>query len=156
MEQSELRLQRYRLTPLSLVFNAIGLSEQSIKQLEYLDQFEFLNTNIQMERKAREIPVGEQFELAYCQKLWNEQGVFPNKLHEENCVVCAHCIPEDLCYLMQEHEKPFDMDWIKREITGRSWLVGMPLSSIRDIFPNNNEIKSTWLYFQKMHKQASK
>ena len=45
-------------TPLSLVFNAIGLSEQSIKQLEYLDEFEFMNTNIQIECKAHKIPIG--------------------------------------------------------------------------------------------------
>jgi len=141
--------------PLSLVFNAIGLSEQSIKQLEYLDEFEFLNTIIQMEDNACTIPIGEQFELAYCQKLWNEQGVFPSNDHKENCIVCDHSVPEDLCHLIEEHEKPFDMDWIKKEkITGRR-LIGMPLSNIRNIFPNNKEIKSTWIYFQKIHKQAS-
>jgi len=140
--------------PLSLVFNAIGLSEQSIKQLEYLDEFEFLNTSIQIECKSHKIPMGEQLELAYCQKLWNEQGVFPNQAHEENCNVCGSSTPEDLCYLIAEHEKPFDMDWIKREkITGRQ-LIGMQVSDIRHIFPNNNEIKSTWLYFQKIHKQT--
>merc|ERR1712063_111156 len=143
-------------TPLSLVFNAIGLSEQSIKQLEYLDEFEFLNTNIQIECKARKIPIGEQFELAYCQQLWKEQGVFPNKLHEENCIVCGHLTPEELCSLIAEHEKPFDLDWIKREkITGRR-LIGMQVSDIRDIFPNFNEIRPTWLYFQRIHKQAFK
>jgi len=141
-------------TPLSLVFNAIGLSEQSIKQLEYLDEFEFMNTTIQIYCKAHNIPIGEQYELAYCQQLWRDQGVFPNKAHEENCNVCGSSTPEDLCYLIVEHEKPFDMDWIKREkITGRQ-LIGMQVSDIRHIFPNNNEIRSTWLYFQKIHKQS--
>jgi len=143
-------------TPLSLVFNAIGLSKQSIKQLQYLDEFEFLNANIHMECKPRKIPIKEQFELAYCQKLWNEQGVFPNKLHKNECTVCDHSTPEALCHLMEEHEKPFNMYWIKREnITGRR-LIGMTVSHIRDIFPNNNEIKSTWMYFQRIHKQAVK
>merc|ERR1712137_1518929 len=102
-----------------------------------------------------EIPIGEQLELVYCQTMWKEQGVFPNAVHEENCLVCGHHTPEELCYLMEEHKKPFDMDWIKREkITGRR-LMGMTVLDIRQIFSNNKEIKSTWVYFQRLHRQAS-
>jgi len=141
--------------PLSLVFNAIGLSDQSIKQLQFLDEFEFLNTNIQTECRSLNIPIREQFELAYCQKLWITNGCFPNKLHEEDCVVCAHHTPEELCFLIAEHEKSFDIDWIKRErITGRQF-VGMPAISVRSI-STSKEFQSTWMYFQRMHNQSLK
>jgi len=144
-------------TPLSLVFNAIGLSEKSIKQLEYLDELEFRNTSIRDFVNIGIIPIGEQFELFYCQKIWNEQGVFPSRVHEQNCVVCSHSTPKDLWHLIVEHEKQnvFDWEWIKTEkITGRR-LIGMVNSNISQIFPENHkEIQSALLYFLKIHKKA--
>jgi len=140
--------------PLSLVFNAIGLSESTIKKLEYLSGYEFLNCSIQVECNDLDIQLREQFELEYCQKLWNMHGIFPGKAHETECVVCAHSSPEDFCYLLEEHQKPFDTDWIVREkISGRQF-VGMTASYIRTLFPDNKDFSSTWMYFQKMHTRS--
>merc|ERR1712000_520219 len=89
--------------PLSLVFNAVGLSSQTIDCLSDLDGKKFLNSNsIALHDENLITDFIQRKEIAYLHHMLSLKQV-PYSRH--SCVVCDCENAAELQYLVQEHEK---------------------------------------------------
>jgi len=153
--------------PLSLVFNAFGMSAATIKKLHFTDGYEFLDPGFLVTCKDLELPIGDQYDLTFLQQvLSNENFNLLKQEHIEECCVCNSDTAERLCDLMQEHKESLAkatanpvvdltdlLDYVKRfNITGRQFL-GISVRDLRASFPKERfaDINKIHAYFKKLH-----
>jgi len=153
--------------PLSLVFNAFGMSAATIQKLHFADGYEFLDPGFLTTCKDLELPIGDQYDLTFLQQVLSN-GNF-NRLkqeHIEECCVCNSDTSEQLCELLKEHKESLAnatanpaidltdlLDYVKRfNITGRQFL-GISVRDLRASFPRERfaEINKIHGYFKKLH-----
>jgi len=157
-------------TPLSLVFNAFGMSASTIQKLHCSDGYEFLDHGFNLTCKNLDLPLSDQYDLTFLQQtLSNESFQLLKREHIENCAVCDSNTPELLCYLIVEHKESLAkatanpnidltdvLDYVKRlNLTGRQFL-GVSVSELRSSFPSERfaMINKIHRYFKNLHSKA--
>ena len=148
--------------PLSLVFNAVGLSSQTISCLSDLDGQEFLDsTPVTLCDDNLITDLIQRKEVAYLHHMLSFKQV-PYSRH--SCVVCD-CNAQELQYLVQEHEKedPVTSAILSNDsvsITGRQFLLldrnDICKHFLKDISAKQYRDfkKQTQNYFWLIHKQS--
>jgi len=142
---------------LTFVFNAVGLSENTIRKFSDIDGADFQSLDLTKKfLETKNIPFNEGLELQYLKQMMENETLDYVK-HEEDCVVCS-CDSENLTYLIEEHEKPFDLAGIRTNgITGRQFLY-LRTQDCSEFFNTSDvaakEMSRTILYFKKIHKKA--
>merc|ERR1712137_1371705 len=157
-------------TPLSLVFNAFGMSASTIQKLHCSDGYEFLDHGFNLTCKNLDLPLSDQYDLTFLQQtLSNENFELLKQEHMEKCAVCDSNTPELLCYLIVEHKESLAkatanpnidltdvLDYVKRlNLTGRQFL-GVSVSELRSSFPSERfaVINKIHRYFKNLHSKA--
>jgi len=157
-------------TPLSLVFNAFGMSAATIKKLHHVDAKGFLDPGFLVACKELDLPPGDQYDLAFLHNVFLHENL--NQLrheHMDNCPICSSDTSQLLCYLIEEHKESLGkatanptvditdlFDFVNRfNITGRKFL-GASVSDLRNHFPNERfaEICKIHAYFKNFHLKA--
>ena len=149
--------------PLSLVFNAVGLSSQTIACLSDLDGQEFLDSNpIALCDENLITDLTQRKEVAYLHHMLPLKQV-PYSRH--SCVVCDCETAEELQYLVQEHEKEDPVTssiltkdsvsingqhflFLNRDDISKHFLMDISAKQFRDFK------KQTQNYFWLIHKQS--
>mmetsp|Transcript_103115 Transcript_103115/g.154558 ORF Transcript_103115/g.154558 Transcript_103115/m.154558 type:complete len:271 (+) Transcript_103115:1-813(+) len=135
---------------LSLVFNGVGLSHESISKLCDIDGEDFMESSISSLCTRNEIPFSEQLELNFIRSMLNINCV-PNVHHEEECAVCV-CSTEGLRWLIEEHKKKFDFALLEKfQLNGKQFL-GLTRDDFMNYFSQSKistkELVSTVSYFR--------
>ena len=141
-------------TRLSLAFNAIGLSEETIHKLKDLDGLTFLATEEFLDHQFKNIQ--ERLDLQYFRKLIEER-YFDIVDHKKKCVVCSCSTPNELIEFLQNYQ----MDLIDNDIWRRFQINGPRLlgATVGDFYyhfklsPNHKNLAVKIRFFlQKIHK----
>eukprot|EP00012_Vannella_robusta_P005272 CAMPEP_0206190694 /NCGR_PEP_ID=MMETSP0166-20121206/4895_1 /ASSEMBLY_ACC=CAM_ASM_000260 /TAXON_ID=95228 /ORGANISM="Vannella robusta, Strain DIVA3 518/3/11/1/6" /LENGTH=376 /DNA_ID=CAMNT_0053606807 /DNA_START=145 /DNA_END=1275 /DNA_ORIENTATION=+ len=143
---------------LSLVFNACGLSQDTISRLQHLDGNQFLQVNISQLCDQQDITqLEDSCYLNYLQELLALKQ-FPSIKHEEECVVCCCKTPEDLIFLIEEHEQDFDTKFLEENNFNGKLFLGLSKAHIPRIQKATGTLDvqqmiSTVSYFRDIHLQ---
>ena len=85
---------------LSLLFNAVGMSEDIITQLKHITAREFLSESMSFHNLSRAQDFGPVKDLMYLRHMMR-YGRVPYQPHKENCTVCSCDTPEELHEMLQ-------------------------------------------------------
>ena len=141
-------------TRLSLAFNAIGLSEETIHKLKDLDGLTFLATEEFLDHQFKNIQ--ERLDLQYFRKLIEER-FFDIVDHKKKCVVCSCNTPNELIEFLQNYQ----MDLIDNNIWKHFQINGPRLlgATVGDFYyhfklsPHHKNLAVKIRFFlQKIHK----
>jgi len=156
--------------PLSLVFNAFGMSSATIKKLHCVDGYEFLDHGFLITCNELGVPAGDQYDLAFLQHVLSFQNLHQLKQeHIYDCPVCSADTFQQFGYLIEEHKESLakatanphvdltDFFYFVKQfkITGRQFL-GVSVRDLRTSFLKERfaEISKIHAYFKNLHLKA--
>uniref|UniRef100_A0A7S4MPQ3 Uncharacterized protein n=1 Tax=Vannella robusta TaxID=1487602 RepID=A0A7S4MPQ3_9EUKA len=115
---------------LSLVFNAMGFSQQFIENTAGMTGEDFLSDQ---NFRFPGISLEDELNACYCKHMLKYKSI-PYEQHQTVCEVCMCETSEDLSYLLDEHDLSIDSDLLeKHHINGpRILMLGTP--SVQRLF----------------------
>lgn len=126
---------------LSLIFNAFGISSETIACLHDVDGEQLLNMdpfNLCKEHGVNNQEDG--MDLCFL-KMMLEENKLPSKAHRDQSLVCSCGTPNELKYLLQERNMNYDL-LVNHKINGPRFISNTQLLQILDIQNERNDRKN--------------